>query len=246
MGTPSRAITVAERIAELIRGGEVAPGQRLPSERLLATRLGVGRPAIREALRGLERGRIIEIRGRSGAFVNRFHPDQLVSSDLSIIAGHLDRADMLHVVEVRRVAETALAGFAAQRRGAEDLIALSGNLERMRRAVAHGGDIIGPDVEFHQLVADAAGNPVFARMLRSIRDLLVRTLVVTSRTPGAPGRALAFHLGICQAIEVGDAAAARQAMDIHLGDAESLVRQVLAQGSDLEVAAMRRGDGGSA
>jgi len=229
MGTSPPAIPVTEKIADLIRGGEVQPGQRLPSERTLALRFGVGRPAVREALRGLERSRIIEIRRRSGAFVNSFHPDHLVSTDLSIIARHMADADMLHAVEVRRVAETALAGFAAARRTAADLAALSRNLETMRAAVARGSDIIAVDIEFHELVARAAGNPVFARMLRSIRDLPIRNLEITSRTPAAAEKALMFHLRIHQAIEDGDAGAARAAMDVHLDDVEALIRQELAR-----------------
>jgi GntR family transcriptional regulator, transcriptional repressor for pyruvate dehydrogenase complex len=239
-----RSVSVAERIAELIRTGEVQPGQRLPSERQLALRLGVGRPSVREALRGLERSRIIDIRHRQGAFVNRFHPDQLLSTDVSIIARHVDGVDILHAVEVRRVVETALAGFAAERRDVRDLAALAANLERMRTIVAHEGDIISPDVEFHELIAVAAGNPVFARMLRSIRDLMIRNLEITSRTPAAPGKALAFHLGIYQAIELGDAPAARRAMDVHLDDVEAILRRELAQEEALD--AQDRSDGGSA
>ncbi len=229
MGTSPPLIPVREKIADLIRGGEVRPGQRLPSERVLAIRFGVGRPAVREALRGLERSRIIEIRRRSGAFVNSFHPDHLVSTDFSIIAGHMADVDMLHAVEVRRIAETALAGLAARRRTAEDLAALAANLDAMRDAVTMGGAIIALDIGFHELVAGAAGNPVFARMLRSIRDLLIRNLEITSRTPAAAEKALAFHLRILRAIEEGDADAARGAMDVHLDDVEALIRQELAR-----------------
>jgi GntR family transcriptional repressor for pyruvate dehydrogenase complex len=229
MGISSADVPVRDKIAELIRGGEVRPGQRLPSERVLAIRFGVGRPAVREALRGLERSRIIEIRRRSGAFVNSFHPDHLVSTDLSIIAGHIADVDMLHAVEVRRVAETALAGLAATRRTSSDLAALTANLAAMREAVATGGEIIPLDIGFHELIAGAAGNPVFARMLRSIRDLLIRNLEVTSRTPAAAEKALSFHRRILGAIEAGDAAAARTAMDVHLDDVETLIRQELAR-----------------
>lgn len=46
---------VRDRLLALIRGGELRPGDRLPSERDLMERFGVGRPAVREALQSLAR-----------------------------------------------------------------------------------------------------------------------------------------------------------------------------------------------
>lgn len=224
----TRLATIVEQVADLIRRGEVGPGQRLPSERYLAQRFGVGRPTIREALRGLERSRIIEIRGRSGAYVKPFHPDQLSLADLSLIARHVDDTDLLHAVEVRRINEPTIAELAARRRDARHLTAMAENLERMRLAVAHGADTVELDAEFHDLVATAAGNPVLVRMMRSISTLLIRSREKTSHTPAGPGKALAFHLGIYRAIEMGDAGVARHAMGVHLDDVEALLRADLA------------------
>jgi GntR family transcriptional repressor for pyruvate dehydrogenase complex len=218
---------ISEQIADIIRRGEIGPGQRFPSERNLAIRFGVSRPAIREALRGLERSRIIQIKDRSGAYVMPFHPDQLVTLDIMLLAGHIDDTDLLHAVEVRRVVETALAELAASRCTAVDLAALADNIERMRLAVANDDDTVPLDIEFHGLVAETAANPVFARMLESISQLLWRSREITSRTPAGPGKALAFHLGIYQALEARDPVAARHAMEVHLDDVETLLRQEL-------------------
>src|SRR3982751_343053 len=65
-----------EEVAAQVRGmlfdGSLRPGDRLPPERELAVTLGVGRPALREALRALEVGGLLELRkGKTGgAFIS--------------------------------------------------------------------------------------------------------------------------------------------------------------------------------
>ena len=60
---------VAERIEALIRSENLAAGTRLPPERELATRLGVSRASLREALIALELGGRVEVRGGSGIYI---------------------------------------------------------------------------------------------------------------------------------------------------------------------------------
>lgn len=62
-------IRVARRIADLVKSGDVKPGDRLPSERVLADMLQVSRPSIREAMIALEVSGLIEVRTGSGIFV---------------------------------------------------------------------------------------------------------------------------------------------------------------------------------
>ena len=64
-------IRVARRIADLVKSGDVKPGDRLPSERVLADMLQVSRPSIREAMIALEVSGLIEVRTGSGIFVTR-------------------------------------------------------------------------------------------------------------------------------------------------------------------------------
>src|SRR5471032_2916720 len=61
---------VADRIQQLIVAENIAPGERLPSERDLATKLSVSRASLREALIALELGGVIEVRGGSGVYVS--------------------------------------------------------------------------------------------------------------------------------------------------------------------------------
>src|SRR5262249_33024783 len=56
------ADSVQERLLSMIRSGDLAPGDPLPSEREFMASFAVGRPAIREALQNLQRMGLVEIR----------------------------------------------------------------------------------------------------------------------------------------------------------------------------------------
>ena len=64
-------IRVARRIADLVKSGDVKPGDRLPSKRVMADMLQVSRPSIREAMIALEVSGLIEVRTGGGIFVTR-------------------------------------------------------------------------------------------------------------------------------------------------------------------------------
>src|SRR6266849_5912050 len=56
-------------IMDLLTSGELGPGDRLPTERALALALGVSRSTVREAIRGLEMMRVLQVRHGEGIFV---------------------------------------------------------------------------------------------------------------------------------------------------------------------------------
>lgn len=75
--------SIARGLAGRIRSGELAPGGRVPSERELASEVGISRMTARAALSLLEQRGLIERRGRSGTFVAR----PKIRLDLSSVAG---------------------------------------------------------------------------------------------------------------------------------------------------------------
>src|ERR1044071_6125081 len=97
-----------ERLMQSIRLGVVAPGERLPSERDLATRLGVSRVTVREAIRSLQENDYVESRrGRyGGTFVRNEIPKPAPGKDFG---------DVHDVLTLRRVLETGAAETAAGR-----------------------------------------------------------------------------------------------------------------------------------
>lgn len=76
--SPKMFIQIVTELREIIRVEEIEPGGKLPSERVLAERLGVGRSSVREALRSMELLGLIETKHGGGTFLADFRNHKLV------------------------------------------------------------------------------------------------------------------------------------------------------------------------
>src|SRR5215470_15412464 len=108
---------IADQLRHLIDQGEYAVGSRLPAERVLADRLGVSRPTVREALIALEVEGRLKIRVGSGIYVIEHQPAAVAASGL-FYEGPLE------VIRARAFIESAVAEEAARRVSADDLARL--------------------------------------------------------------------------------------------------------------------------
>src|ERR1700737_876636 len=70
---------ITRRLVQLILDEGLKPGHKLPSERPLIARLGVGRSSLREAVRSLRAAGVIDVAGGEGMFVGRGEPALQVS-----------------------------------------------------------------------------------------------------------------------------------------------------------------------
>lgn len=209
---------LAARLRQQILVGELMPGDRLPTEPELSANHGVSRSTVREALRVLSSQNLVETtRGVSGgSFV--VHPRaEHVRDYLEVSLGLLAVADEVSVtalLEVRDLLEVPAAGLAAERAGAEQIAALRETLVDPRRT--EPGEMHRCNHRFHALLVSAAGNP----LLEVVADPVFRTLT----TRFARGEAdvgfwddvVTDHRSVLEAVEAGDAAAARELTSAHL------------------------------
>ena len=162
---PARNLTeeVVARIAGEIRSGRLAPGARLPTEQELMAAMGVSRTVVREAVAALRAEGLVTTRQGSGAFVAadasrvpfRIDPDGLSSI-----------GDVLDVMELRLAIEVEAAALAAERITPEQLAPIAQALRAIEAAIDRGEGAINEDFAFHRAIADAPGNPQFARAPR--------------------------------------------------------------------------------
>jgi GntR family transcriptional repressor for pyruvate dehydrogenase complex len=205
---------VARRMLHLFTDGTVEPGTRLPPERQLAAGLRVGRSAVREALAALEILGIVEVRPGSGTYL-RGSTSELLPQTLSwgLMLGERRTEDLL---ELRAELEVTAARLAAERMDKDQLKELDGHLGAMRESVDDLSAFIEADLRFHVCVAEGAGNVVLLNVLQSIRSLL-RVWVERGVTdPDHARLATAEHAEVYAALSRGDAAAAGEAMSIHM------------------------------
>lgn len=209
---------IAGELWQQIAAGTLRPGQRLPAERSLCAQLGVGRTTVREALKALAvRGAIVRTpRGAVVADPASLHGGGL---DLAALAA---RATIRDLYEVRKLIETRVAGWAAQRATAEDV-------ERLRASVRveheGGDDASNPNAAFHHLLVAAAHNPVLGQVYQASRELflhlpfywpLLRDDEVKAARAWRHELARRWHRHILRAIEQRDSAEAEGAMFQHL------------------------------
>jgi GntR family uxuAB operon transcriptional repressor len=202
---------VSNRIEELIREENIRPGERLPSERDLAIKLGVSRTSLREALIALELGGKVEVRGGSGVYVS----EQATPQPEGPAAG----PGPFEVLAARRMIEVEVAAMAAKNATASAVDAILVAVEQMEKQHEDHGDNESADRNFHMAIARAAGNSALVGVIEYLwnqRGSLWHKLTEHFQTEELRQQTLIDHRSILAAIAAHDVAGARQAMRAHL------------------------------
>ena len=203
---------VADQLRSLIDGGEYALGDRLPTERELAERLGISRPTVREALIALEVEGRIRIRVGSGIYVTKPPSPQVASS--AVIEGPFE------LLRARELIESAVAREAATRASAADIATLDLVLAQMEDGTHPSPETIALDRMFHVTVAAILGNAVVVRFVGELFDQRMtpyfERLSGYFETGESWRLAHEEHLVVRDAIRAGDPDAASAAMRRHL------------------------------
>ena len=218
---------VRSRLLELIRSGEVGLGEPLPSERELMEALGVGRPAIREAMQSLETIGLIEIRHGERARVAEPTIGRMVDQigeTMKHILSH-SPASLENLKEARATFEKEIVRIAARRRSDTDMLRLKEILAEQELAAGDPPRFRSLDGRFHREIAAISGNPIFTALIDALFGWLADFHVDLVSVPGLEQLTLREHHGILDAIALGDVEGAATAMADHLLRANELYRQ---------------------
>jgi GntR family transcriptional regulator, transcriptional repressor for pyruvate dehydrogenase complex len=208
---------IVDQIKILLREGRLNPGDRLPSERELCQRFGVSRVTVREALRVLEAGGLVEIRvgARGGAFLTSPTTERLGEGLADLLT--LSALTASEVTEARMVFEIGILPQAVQRANDEDIAALFAMVERAQAALDDGSYSMGMSAAFHVRVATCTHNPAVEMLVRSFHGPLLMSLREAHVAAPVMGRrGTDEHLQIARAIERRDANEAVRIMRRHL------------------------------
>ena len=205
---------------ELISGGGLVPGSRLPAERDLAQSFGVSRSSLRQALKVLEIMGVISQRVGDGTYLNAAAPTILNEPMEFLIL--LDGISFHELMEARRIVEPELAARAAARATAEDVEELAEVHSKMEKHKTDSVKFVEADLRYHQTLFRIAGNRVCSMMFTVVHRSVHKLMELTSSLVD-PEHTLALHRGITAAIRKADAAEARQRMIEHLDDAAGLL-----------------------
>jgi len=209
---------VAAAISERILSRELREGARLPSETELARQFGVNRSTVREALRELESGGLLERRPGSKLMTVSRPRHLAVAKDVSRALA-LHDVTFLEVWEALSQFEPPFAEIAARNRSPEDLESLSSACERFTQENAETEKAVHHAAEFFRAIGRATHNQVLALVQEPLLHLLEPSLrVMIDKVPQARSRIVAAQRRILDAIAKRDAEAARAWMTRHIRD----------------------------
>jgi GntR family transcriptional repressor for pyruvate dehydrogenase complex len=231
----ARTDEVVEAIKDMILGGELGAGDRLPIEKDLADRLGLSRGSLREGVRALTAMGVLDTRQGDGTYVTSLEPDLLLAPLTFVVDLHGgERAR--HFLSVRRILECEAAACAA-------LLIDEASVNQAHRALDRAEELLAAkkldrealmdvDREFHRIVSEAAANPVLSALIESISGPTSRARLLRGASQeGALRVTVREHRAILSAVESRDPDRARLRMAVHLIGVEDFLESELPRSS---------------
>ena len=207
---------VFDAIEQQIVLGQLRKGDLLPTETELAEQFGVNRSTVREGIRSLEQSGFVE-RNASKRL-------QVTIPHFVDLASRASRALKLHAVTFRELWEASTAiepvtvRYAVERITPGQIAELRRNLAAMEKAIARVDRVVELDIEFHDILAQAACNRALVLAREPISLLFMpagRAILPKLRTQG---RIVSAHRAILEAVERRDAMEAETWMRRHMED----------------------------
>jgi len=206
---------IINQIKNLISAGKLKPGVKLPSERILSDRFGVGRSYVREAIKKLEFYGILKTIPQKGTIVASLGVKALEGLITNIL--NIEGPDFESLMEVRALLEIQSARLAASRAEEKDIRDIIKAQEDFRREIEAGRSGLEEDHIFHLRIAEASKNMV----LRSLIGLITPDIIALSRKEMKVSIerehiTLAEHDRIIEGIKLGQSEKAASAMEEHM------------------------------
>jgi GntR family transcriptional repressor for pyruvate dehydrogenase complex len=211
---------VAAEIESLILRGELANGQRLPTENEMGEFLGVSRSVVRDAVRALAARGLVTVRQGHGTAVSA--PSSETYGDAMVALLMRSNLRMHDVVAARAALETELGPLAARRGNADDWDKIGAHLERFTAALDDEAWAVvhEENLRFHLGIFSALHLPALELLLAPIQQCII----LTSLPPGPSDRemwGLEDHRQILDALRSGDQDATRAALERHFASMET-------------------------
>lgn len=218
--TEKLSLAVVRQIELLILRGILRPGERLPSERELAERMGVSRPSLRDAISELQEQGLLTAKAGSGIYVAEVLGSAFSPALIRLFGSHEEA--VFDYLSFRRDMEGLAAERAARMGSDSDLKVVQAIFDKMQAAHNRNAanDEAQLDAEFHMAIIEASHNVVMLHMMRSMYDLLVQGVFYNRQTMfrqrATREAILDQHRAINVALQERDPLAARNAIERHL------------------------------
>jgi GntR family transcriptional repressor for pyruvate dehydrogenase complex len=230
---PAAKGTTVDRVTAVlidhIRRHRLAAGSPLPSEVQMSAELGVSRGAVREAYRSLSQSGLVEVANgrppRVGEISNRALL-QLVQHAL-----WTQQVSPEEILDLRSGIDERAAELAATHRTPADVVSLRRAVATMKSAGLRPGPYVKADIQFHETIGRATGNPLIGLVSSGLREAMgtsIRVSLAGRQSPAELARVIDTHAKIVDAIEAQRPRDARRLMERHFDEARAAVRRMAA------------------
>lgn len=211
---------VREELTQLIEHGGYEPGDRLPSERVLAERLQVSRNMIREAIKVLQATGKVEIVHGSGTFVRSPVHDPLIEA--LRLGRDLDETFLLHLIDVRIGLEVEVIRLAISRADEVDIAAVGEALERLEVEHLPDPEVGSLNPSFEAALGKTTHNPLLMRLQAAVHELWIEAWSGLRVAPGTKHGLHEEHVAMYDTLVRRDAELATSMMRWHIERFRSL------------------------
>ena len=202
--------TVVDQIIETIKSalinGDLVPGQQLPSEPELARQLGVGRSAVREALKVLQAiGVLVSVRG-SGTYIAEEPSERLLNPlSFAIMLGTDVSSELIELRVMIQIGYCELAASQATDDDWEQIEQAATAIETSfeDKQTSHE-ELARLDLKFHYAILDATHNPLVQKIGRTVEELFFQSIRDTFKEPENVQQAIRAHRSIIKALHSQD------------------------------------------
>jgi DNA-binding FadR family transcriptional regulator len=210
---------VREQLLAAIQRGDYAPGDLLPSERVLCETFGISRVSVREAIAGLESTGLVRVEHGRGVFVSLSVNDAYIGPFVKYLELHQD--ELVDLLKVRGALDELAAVEASTSVTPESTARLQEAADGFKVATEavpiDMKEVSRLDVAFHTAIASVSMGKLLPRLIGELNGVLEESRLITLSRPGQLLRSVAEHQAIVDAIISGNARAARLAVKAHIG-----------------------------
>lgn len=219
----TREGSVAEKtvheIIDLIVTKNLEPGDKLPSERELADMLGVGRPAVREAVKIADALGIVNIKQYDGLYVAGLEPAKL--STPFKLRMNMGQFNLTQLFEMRRIFEVETIKLAATKIRDEDIAKLESIMAAEN--IENAEEFAASDSQFHSTIYEATGNEFLVIIMQIINELSSLSRRITGRFQETRYIVFKDHMNIISALKARDVEQCGASMLAHIDHLQQII-----------------------
>ena len=210
----SVAEMVARRILDMVTARALKPGDQLPPERDLAESLGLSRPSVREAIRGLSILGVVRSRQGGGAYITNLDADALLGPIQFFLS--LEDVNIRELYDARSLIESDVARRAAVNMTDAQLADLAGIVTAQKDTLTDARAFRLSDFVFHEAIWSGCGNAFLKRIGESLNVMGLEFRKRASETEGVLERSYRDHCRLLEALAARNAEGAAKAAETHM------------------------------